>query len=193
MGEASGKSSVELAYSDPGAKDKDKVKQEATGKMRKVWSLRLILTVIAIVLCWSGGLYWVFRPEPTAASRVTEMVTLNDANMIVLEPDMVFFQLPIDPIHQKRWIESLGMEPVPIDGSLTIPTYHALSSWEQPNKYIRPPYAWVEVDEWWELKLRRIRYGFEYRWDDGSILILDLESDMLIGWSRVKHLPELMN
>ncbi len=186
-------SSVELAHKDPSASPILKAQAAPSGKVRKVWPLKLILALVANVVCWSGGLWWVLRPEPTAAMQITEVVTLSGASKIVLEPDTVFFQLPVEPIHQERWIQSIGMKPINERKGIRIPTYHTLSVWEQPNKYIRPPYALVEVDEWLDLKLRNVLYGFEFNWEDGSILILDLESDQMIGWTKISHLDEVMN
>jgi hypothetical protein len=186
-------SSVEMAYQDPAAAPRPTASEEPAGKVKKIWSLKLIITLVALVGCWAGGFWYVFRPEPTAAMKVAEVISLNDASKIVLEPDTVFFQLPVDPIHQERWIESLGLKPINEQEGTRIPTYHALSNWEQPDKYIRPPYALVEVDEWMNLKLRDVRYGFELIWDDGTILILDLESDLMIGWTRISKLDEVLN
>lgn len=186
-------SSVEMAYKDPAAAPKKKVTHEPAGKTKRVWSIKLILPLVALVACWAGGLWWALRPEPTAAMKIAEVVTLSNASKIVLEPDTVFFQLPVDPIHQERWIQSLGMQPINEQIGVRIPTHHALSIWEQADKYIRPPYALVEVDEWMDIKLRDVRFGFKYEWEDGCIIILDLESDQMIGWTRIKDLSNLMN
>ena len=185
-----GKPSVELAYTD---KENPEEEEEDETKVRRVWPARLILTVVVLVLCWAAGLFWVFRPKPEAATIVAEITSLTRARVLIMEPEMVFFQLPVDPVHQERWIQSLGLEPVPAARQLTIPTYHALSTWEQPEGFVRPPYSTVEVEEWWELRLRPIRYGFAHEWEDGSILILDLESDLLIGWAEATRLPDILN
>ncbi|MEX0323670.1 MAG: hypothetical protein AB3N63_16025 [Puniceicoccaceae bacterium] len=186
-------SSVEMAYSDPAAAPRKKASEQPVGKAKRVWSIKLILPLVALVACWAGGIWWALRPEPTAAMKVAEVVTISSASKIVLEPDTVFFQLPVDPIHQERWIQTLGMQPINEMEGVRIPTHHALSIWEEPNKYVRPPYALVEVDEWMNIKLRDVRYGFVYEWEDGCIIILDLESDQMIGWTRIKDLSEVMN
>ena len=190
----SSKSSVELAQSDPDAMATRKpVEAEFVGKPRRIWSLKLIFSVAAMVLCWIGGVFWVLRPEPTAAAIVAETTSLSNARVIVMEPQTLFFQLDVDPAHQERWIQSLEMSPVDTENPVSIPTYHALDTWEKPSGFIRPPYADVEVDEWWNLRLQVVRYGFTRTWEDGTILILDFESDTLIGWGRAKAFPEVMN
>lgn len=189
-----GKSSVELAQAQH---DREKQIEEeqrlADIKIRKVWSIRLILSVASIVIFWTAGTFWALRPEPTAANILLEVSSLNSARLKVMEPEMVFFQLDVDPSHQERWIQSLKLQPLEAGRVLRLPTYHALDTWEKPSGYVRPPYSDTEVQEWWNLRLSEIRYGFVHRWEDGSILILDLESDTLIGWSRARHLPELLN
>ena len=190
----SGRSSVELAHSDPKAMaSKKPVEPEFTGKVKKILSLKLIITLAAVVICWSAGIFWVLRPEPTAASIVAEVITLNRARKIIIEPKMVFYQLDVDPVHQERYIQNLKLKPISEESPLIIPTYHALDTWEKPNVFIRPPYADVEVEEWWDLRKRVIRYGFTKKWEDGSALILDFESDTIIGWTQAKLLSEVLN
>jgi hypothetical protein len=192
--DVSSKSSVELAQSDPNAMaPKKPVQAEFVGKPRRVWSLKLIFSVAVMVFCWIGGVFWVLRPEPTAAAIVTETTSLSSARVIVMEPKTIFFQMEVDPAHQERWIQSLEMNPIDTENPVSIPTYHALDTWERPSGFIRPPYSDVEVTEWWNLRLQEIRYGFTRTWEDGTILILDFESDTLIGWGRAKAFPEVMN
>lgn len=187
-------SSVELAQEQHAAMVKaEEEKKKAAIKVRRVWSIRLILTVVFVMACWAGGILWVFRPEPTAASVVSGVISLNSARTKIMEPEMVFFQLPVDPVHQERWIQSLQLQPIPEGQDISIPTYHALDTWEKPSGFVRPPYSETEVNEWWELRLRKVRYGFTYTWEDGTILILDLESDTMIGWAKAKNLPPILN
>jgi hypothetical protein len=169
------------------------VEAEATVAARRVWPLRLILPVAAIVLCWAGGLYWVLKPAESAQSIVNRVTSLAKARVLIIEPGQVFFQLPIDPIHQQRWVQSLGLDPIPYGRTLEIPNFHALDTWAKPDGFIRPPYAAVEVEEWWDLRLREVSYGFYHRWDDGSFIVLDLGTDTLVGWARASRLPELLN
>lgn len=188
------KSSVELAHSDPNAMaGKKPVESEYIGKLKRIWSLKLILTMIVVVLCWSAGLYWVLRPEPTAESVVAEVITLNRARKIIIEPKMVFYQFDVDPVHQERYIQNLSLEPIKENEPISIPTYHALDTWAKPDIFIRPPYADIEVEEWWRLRTRVVKYGFKKRWEDGSILILDFESDTIVGWAQAKLLTEVLN
>jgi len=187
-------SSVELAYAQQEeAEKKRKEEEQRSGKVRRVWSLRLIFTVIVLVLCWAGGLFWVLRPEPTATSIVAQITSLANARVMVFEPDMVFFQLEVDPIHQERWVKSLGLKPIDRGSILPMITYHALDTWTRPEGFVRPPYSVTEVNEWLDLRIRRVEYGFFYRWDDGSILILDLQSDILLGWGYARRYPQLFN
>ncbi len=187
-------SSVELAYAQQEVEErKIKEAEEKAAKGRRVWSLRLIFTVIVMVLCWAGGLYWVLRPEPTAASIVSQITSLSSAKVMIFEPDMVFFQLPVDPIHQERWVKSLELKPIPRGEAMVMPTYHALDTWSRPEGFVRPPYSVTEVDEWLDLRTRKIAYGFSLTWEDGSVIILDLESDMLIGWGYAERYPEILN
>ena len=172
---------------------KEAEKKKAEMKVRRVWSIRLILTVALLCVCWAVGIFWVFRPEPTAAKIIFDVTSLNSARKKIMEPEMVFFQLPVDPVHQERWIQSLKLQPIPDGQIVSVPTYHALDTWEKTSGFIRPPYSETEVAEWWDLRLRNIRYGFVHRWEDGTFLILDLESDMLIGWAKAKTIPEFLN
>lgn len=190
-GEAStpGKSTVELAHME---QVKTPTPEEAV-EPRKVIPLRLILPIAAIIVCWGLGIFYVFRPEPTAQKMLPEITTLARADVLIIEPGQVFFQLPVDPVNQHRWVQTLELNPVSAEETLAIPTMHTLRTWEKPEGFIRPPYAAVEVREWWDLRLRPITYGFYHQWEDGSILILDLESDLLIGWAHIKRLPDLLN
>ncbi|MEX0325664.1 MAG: hypothetical protein AB3N33_06210 [Puniceicoccaceae bacterium] len=189
-----GQSSVEMAQQQQEARRKEaEEKEKAEMKVRRVWSIRLILTMVFIITCWSAGVLYVFRPEPTAANILMEVSSLNSARKKIMEPEMVFFQLPVDPVHQDRWIQSLQLQPLREGQVISIPTYHAFDTWEKPSGFIRPPYSETEIDEWWDLRLREIRYGFVHRWEDGTILILDLESDSMIGWAKAKNLPEILN
>jgi hypothetical protein len=192
--EITGKSSVELAQQDPTAMaTKKPVEPEFTGKPKRVWAPKLIFSLAATAICWTAGGLWVLRPEPTAASVLAEVTTLNNARVIVIEPTMVFFQLDVDPVHQERWIQNLKMDPIPTETPVAIPTYHALDTWEKPNGFIRPPFGDVEVKDWWKLRLRDVRYGFSRTLDNGSILILDFESDTIIGWAQARQLPQVLN
>jgi hypothetical protein len=101
--------------------------------------------------------------------------------------------LEVDPIDQQRWVKSLQLDPISEADPFFIPTYHTLDTWQKGQGFVRPPYADIEVREWWKLRLRTVRYGFYHQWDDGSILLLDLESDLLIGWSYAARLPDLLN
>lgn len=163
------------------------------GKVRKVWPMRLILPVVSIFLFWAAGLWWALKPPATTQSIIEDLSSLSDARIVAIEPGQIFFQLEVDPIHQQRWVRSLGLLPIPFGKTLNLPTYHALDTWEQPDGFIRPPYAEVEVREWWDLRLRRISYGFYHEWEDGTLLVLDLQGDLLIGWGQARNLPDLMN
>jgi hypothetical protein len=187
-------SSVELAQEQTEAQIRaEEEERQAAIKVKRVWSIRLILTTVVVVACWASGIFWVLKPEPTAANVLAGVNSLNSARMKVMEPEMVFFQLPVDPAYQERWIQSLGLMALDPESPVAIPTYHSLDTWENPTGFIRPPYSETEVDEWWNLRLRVVRYGYIHTWDDGSILILDLESDNIIGWAKAKSLPDLMN
>lgn len=166
---------------------------ESPGKPRRVWPMRLIVPVAAIVLCWAGGLYWALKPPATTQSIITDVTSLASARTLAIEPGQIFFQLEVDPIHQQRWVRSLGLLPIPFGKTFTLPQYHALDTWEKPEGFIRPPYAEVEVREWWDLRLRRISYGFFHEWEDGTVLIMDLQADLLLGWGHARNFPELMN
>ena len=187
-------SSVELAQAQLAAESNLSGEGDATaGKPRKIWPIRVLLPIFAIFICWGGGVFWVFKPEPTAQKILDQVTTLSRARVLVIEPGQIFFQLPVDPINQQRWVQSLGLDPISETEPFSIPTYHALDTWQKSSGFVRPPYAAVEVREWWNLRLRTIRYGFYHEWEDGSILILDLESDFLIGWSYASRLPDLLN
>ncbi|MGC9451046.1 MAG: hypothetical protein ACP5I4_06315 [Oceanipulchritudo sp.] len=160
---------------------------------RRLWPMRLIIALVALVAGWAGGLYWALRPEPTAAEISGTITSLANARTMVIEPQMVFFQLPVDPVHQHRWQKALGLNPISRHDPIPIPTFHTLSTWEKPEGFIRPPYGVVEVEEWWNIRTRKVSFGFIHEWEDGSVLILDLESDLLIGWANVHLLKELLN
>ncbi len=162
-------------------------------RVRRIWPLRLIAPLVAIVLCWAGGIWWALRPEPTAASILPTITSLANARVILIEPGIIYFNLPVDPIHQRRWIASLELEAIPSGQTIALPFFHTLETWSRPTGFVRPPYADIEVDEWWDLRLRKVSYGFYHRWDDGSIIVLDLESDQLIGWARARLLRQKLN
>ncbi len=182
-----------LAGSKPETKAEQDDADEASKSAKRVWSPKLIFTVVSLVACWIVGLLWALIPEASAESIVAEIATLNQARLIVVEPKMVYFQFDVDPVHQERYIKNLNLKPIPKDEPIPIPTYHALSTWEQVGVYVRPPYANIEVKEWWDIKKRDIQYGFYRQWEDGSILILDFESDTILGWAQAKYLKEILN
>jgi hypothetical protein len=168
--------------------------EEKPEKPSRIWPMRVILPVLAVPLFWALGVYWwVFKPAPTAAETAARATSLASARALIIEPEMAFFQLQVDPIHQQRWIMSLNMNPIGRENVRTIPTFHALETWAKPEGFIRPPYSLVEVDEWWNLRLRKVKFGFSLDWEDGSALILDLESDTLIGWMPAGRLQEVLN
>lgn len=187
-------SSVELAQAQLTAvKESLEKRDQPTGKPKRIWPIRVLLPIFAIFICWGGGIFWVFKPEPTAQNILDQVTTLARARVLVIEPGQIFFQLPVDPINQQRWVQSLELDPILETEPFLIPTYHALDTWQRSSGFVRPPYAAVEVREWWNLRLRTVRFGFYHQWEDGSILLLDLESDLLIGWSYAPRLPDLLN
>lgn len=185
-------SSVELAQEEMAAQQ-ESASDSATGKPRRIWPLRVLVPIFAVFLCWGGGIFWVVKPEPTAQNILSQVTTLSRARVLVIEPDQIFFQLEVDPINQQRWVQSLQLMPISETDPILVPTYHTLDTWQRGNGFVRPPYADIEVREWWDLRLRIVQHGFFHEWEDGSMLILDLESDLLIGWSRALRLPELLN
>lgn len=162
-------------------------------KVHRIWPMRLIVPVACLFIFWAIGIFLALKPERTTQSLLAEVTTLANARLLPIEPGHVFFQLEVDPVHQQRWVRSLGLNPIPFGQTYTFPQYHALLTWEKPDGFIRPPYGEVEVRDWWDLRLRKISYGFFLSWEDGSILILDLQSDMLLGWGKAHHFPNIMN
>ena len=168
-------------------------KDGTSSKPRKVWSPKLIGTVVAMVVSWIAGILWAVIPEPSAASIVAEVATLNRARMVIVEPQMLWYQFDVEPVHQERFIQNLNLQPIPKTEPVPFPTYHTMDTWAKPEVYIRPPYAQIEVEEWWIIKQRIIQHGFYRKWEDGSILILDFESDTILGWAQAKHLKDILN
>lgn len=192
--EATGKFTAELSKMEmANSGDGEPEAGNEGGGVRKIIPIRLILPVVAIFICWGLGIFHASRPEPKAAKMLPGITTLARAEVLIIEPGQVFFELPVDPVNQNRWVTSLGLNEIDPEAPISVPTMHTLVTWEKPQGFIRPPYAAVEVREWWDLRMRNVAYGFYHRWDDGSILIFDLEADILIGWAEVSRLQELLN
>jgi hypothetical protein len=122
-------SSVELAQAQVAAQVAAVREQRDAGeKPRRIWPLRVLIPIFSIFLCWGGGLYWVFKPEPTAQNMLTQVTTLARARVLVIEPGQIFFQLKVDPIDQQRWVKSLQLDPISEADPFFIPTYHTLDT-----------------------------------------------------------------
>lgn len=156
----------------------------------EIRSLQPYLAWFAVVACWALGLFLFLQPRPTATEAALSLISLAQADLIAIEPGQVFFQLKVPPIHQRRWSQSLGLEPIPGGRIIRVPQHHALSTWAQPAGYFDPPFAESEVRDWWELRFRKIINGYYRELEDGGILVLDLNDDLLIGWAGIDQLKD---
>jgi hypothetical protein len=168
------------------------VKEERNGPKHRVWPMRLLIVWLAIILCWGAGIAYTLIPKKTAQELVSSILPLRRADKLSIEPDQLLFHLPVDPIHQRRYVQTLLLDPIPSNQTFSMPTIPRLSAWEQPEVFIRPPFSREESEAWLAEELQVVQHGFYHRWEDGSILLLDLESNALMGWGRAIRFKRFM-
>lgn len=145
------------------------------------------------LICWILGVNLALRPPASAEATVDGLLTLNPARKVVIEPDRVLFQLPIDPAHLERWMRTLNLKSIPASQPFFVPLVHSVERWQEQSSFVRPPFAPGEVNDWWQLNRRQISYGFVREFPDGTFLLLDLESNSLLGWMDPAKLTEWMH
>jgi hypothetical protein len=154
--------------------------------------MRLIAVIACMVLFWIAGLTYPFLPVRTTEEVIAPIAPLRQATRVIIEPGFIYFELPVDPIHQQRWVQTLELDPIPFGRSFVVPAYEVLINWEQPEVFIPPPFSEESVAEWWTSRERRVAHGFYHQWEDGSLLILDLQRNALVGWGRARHFAAYM-
>jgi hypothetical protein len=161
-------------------------------KVRRIWPMRLIAVTACTVLFWIAGLVYPFLPVRTTEEIIAPVAPLRQATRVAIEPGFIYFERPVDPIHQQRWVQTLELDPIPFGRSLSVPAYEVLISWERPEVLIPPPFSGESVAEWWNPRQRRVAHGFYHQWEDGSLLILDLQRNALVGWGQARHFAAYM-
>lgn len=178
----------------PGAVNEPKTESpQAYGKVKRIWPLKLILPMAAILLIWGWGIYNEVKPPSKTQKVVARSTTLTNSRKIPVEPGYLFFQMDVDPAHQQRWARTLGLDPIPRGDSYGLPHFHSLETWPEPEGYFRAPYSEAEVREWWNLRMNEVSFGFYHQWPDGSLIILDLKNDRLIGGGEAEQLTTILN
>lgn len=154
--------------------------------------LSLVLALLVFFGGWTWGLSRLLNPTPAPTEVVAGIDALKDARTFSIDPDMVFFQMPVEAVHQDRWVRSLQLDPIPYNESVLLPRYQGLTTWDATSDSTagEPP-AWNQVEVWWKPRRAEIAYGFYREWPDGSQLLLDLEGNRLSGWIRTDHLRDL--
>ena len=152
----------------------------------------LVLALLVFFGGWTWGLSRLLNPTPAPTEVVAGIDALKDARTFSIDPDMVFFQMPVEAVHQDRWVRSLQLDPIPYNESVLLPRYQGLTTWDATSDSTagEPP-AWNQVEVWWKPRRAEIAYGFYREWPDGSQLLLDLEGNRLSGWIRTDHLRDL--
>ena len=173
------------------------LQEEPSKKIKRTrpGSLKTWLAAIALLAGWTIGIFLAMQKDPSQLDALGSLLSLELAEIETIEPDRVYFRLPVEPSQQQRWARSLKMTPIDPERPFRMPTLHVLRSWEKPNTFIRPPYSPAEVEDWWSSPLHRqiISQGFFLEWEDDSLLVLDFASDQLIGWAHVHQLNAVMN
>lgn len=188
---AAGKSSANAARPGVAVADGAEMANRVQGAPGQ--GLRRALPLLGMLLCWGLGSWLAWRPEPGAGSQLARLQSLASARMVVIEPDWVYFSLPVEPIHQDRWVRSLNLKPIPFNDAIPVPNLHALETWEKRAQFVRPPYAIAEVEAWWALRRRKVTYGFFRDLGDGALLVMDLEANALVGWASPQQLRGIFN
>jgi len=160
---------------------------------KRIWPLKLLAPIAAGLIIWAWGIYTEIKPPAKAGKIISTSSTLLNAEKIIIEPGYLFFQLQVDPAHQQRWARNLGLSAIPRNESYGLPRLRAIENWLSTEGYVRPPFSESEVREWWGLQMNEVSYGFYREWPDGSLLILDLENDILIGGGLAEHFTALLN
>lgn len=161
--------------------------------IKRIWPLRLLLPLAALLPFWAAGLFLAFAPATPSERILADITSLAEARVLPVNPGFAYFDLHIDPVHQQRWVRSLNLKPIPFGQERTIPQFHTLDTWPSPRPGNRPPFIVEEVRQWWKLRQHSINYGFFLETDDGSLLVLDLEGDLLFGWGHAATFRELLN
>lgn len=172
----------------------DLEEEEETGpvEIKTVWPLRLKFTLAAILVLWAIGIYRVFHEEPSAAFLAPTFTSLDPGRMVAVDKDYLHFEQTIEPVFLHQWIVDLELNPIPMGQSYTLPVTGPLQDWEQPGRTIEPPESIETIQNWWEPHLRTVATGYYRSWEDGSLIILEMETGSLLGWVHKDHLVELM-
>jgi len=184
---------VEKPPTDQTAVDQETPARDDSEKVKRIWPLKLISPIVLIFVVWSWGVFSELRPPAKTQKVISTSNTLKDAQTLPVEPGYLYFQLQVDPALQQRWARNLGLAPIPRDAAYELPRFSLLESWEQREGFVRPPYSDGEVREWENLHMHSVRTGFFREWPDGSLLILDLQHDRLIGGGWAEAFTSVLN
>lgn len=147
-------------------------------------------SLLAISLCWITGLtYAVFAQDNPNRAR-QNIPSLYNARAIEAA-QQTFFEMPVDPSNQRRWIETLGLDLVRKSSPPRIPNFSILSEWKTVKPFQRPPFGISEVENWWNKQSRLVSKGYIRQFESGGFIVLDMETDTLTGWANTSEIRAL--
>lgn len=148
-------------------------------------------SLLAISLCWITGLTYAFFAQDNQNRARQDIPSLYNARAIQAE-QQTFFEMPVDPSNQRRWIETLGLTLIKRNSPMRIPRFAIFSHWQTKMAFHRPPFGISEIENWWLKQSRLVSKGYVRQFESGGFIVLDMETDALIGWANTSEMSALL-
>jgi hypothetical protein len=140
------------------------------------------IQIALICLSWSIGL--LIAMPPRGSAREQSALSSHPEAISYKIDDQIAFCMPSDPANQKRWADSLQLNPIHGRPQVSLPQLSLLSDWNSPKPFRRPPYSEDEVKNWWNQHSLIVKNGYIRRFESGGYIVLDLQTDSLQGWLK---------
>jgi hypothetical protein len=167
-----------------------------TSKHRTVAPIPVWLTFIALAAAWTYGLLQLSEKTLPLEKQVNLSAELfTDAEVQVFEPSVVVFQKPVEASDPSSWVKAFDLEAIGRRAMILRLDLEHLQGWstidEGTGELYTAPESLDTVAQWWEAGQVEVQQGYFRRWDDGSLLLLDIEGNRLYGWLKLEAVLEL--